>query len=208
MKSSRKPLFRSATIATVVFIGLYFGSFLRAQEAARSIWQVQHPPFDKTIGLGVFAISAQSDNNVWAVGNGSAHWDGKTWTLIPIVRPNSLNLSGVVTLSPTNVWAVGSEVTNQGRSREAVERFDGHAWHIIPDVNLVGKNLQGIVKSESLTSISALSANDIWAAGFIGIAPLAIALFLSWSTSMELSGSFRKYCSTPTVLATFSSCRG
>lgn len=170
MKSSGKQPFRPATIAMVVFIGLCFASSLRAQDVG-SIWRVQHPPFDKTIGLELNAISAQSDDNVWAVGNGSAHWDGKNWTLIPIVRPNSLNLTGVATLSPTNVWAVGSEVTNQGRAREAVERFDGQAWHVIPDVNLVGKNLQGIVESESLTSISALSAKDIWAAGFIGIAP-------------------------------------
>jgi len=170
MKHSGNSLLTTIKFLTVCFV-LYLTPTLKAQSDAATIWQIQHPPFSKTVGLELTAISAQSDQNVWAVGNGSAHWDGKSWTLIPIVRHDSLNLAGVAALSPTNVWAVGSQVTNEGRSREKVEQFDGQAWHVIPDVSLIGRNLQGVVKSESLTSISALSANDIWAAGFIGIEP-------------------------------------
>jgi hypothetical protein len=169
MKCHYRAVLLAATIG--VFFGLCFAPSLEGQERPGSIWQVQHPPFDKTIGLEVLAISAQSDHNVWAVGNGSAHWDGKSWTLIPIVRPDSLNLAGVAALSPTNVWAAGTSVNNQGRAREAVEQFDGKAWQVIPDVSLIGQNLQGIVVAETLTSISALSPTDIWAAGYIGIEP-------------------------------------
>ena len=160
------------TTLILVFIGLYFVSLASAQQlATSSIWQVQHPPFDKTIGLEISAISAQSDENVWAVGNGSAHWDGNSWTLVPIVRHDSLNLAGVAALSPSNVWGVGAFVPSGGRSVEAVEQFNGQAWQVIPDVNLIGQNLDGIVGSETLTSISALGPDDIWAAGSVGIEP-------------------------------------
>jgi hypothetical protein len=144
---------------------------LEAQESSGSIWTIQHPPFDTTIGLELSAIPAQSDQNVWAVGNGSAHWNGNSWTLIPIVRHDSLNLVGVAALSSTNVWAVGSFVNGNGRAIEAVEQFDGQAWKVIPDLSLIGQNLGGLVESEALTSISALAPNDIWAAGYVGIEP-------------------------------------
>jgi len=154
-----------------IILGLFFSLSTHAQQLVQTVWQIQHPPFDKTIGLEINAISAQSDLDVWAVGNGSVHWDGHSWTLIPIVRHDSLNLVGVAALSSTNVWAVGSFINTQGRSVEAVEHFGGQAWKVIPDVNLIGQDLQGIVDSEALTSISALAPNDIWAAGYIGIQP-------------------------------------
>jgi hypothetical protein len=171
MKSLRKLVLMPVTIAVLAFFVLSFRPFLEAQDSVKSIWKIQHPPFSPTIGLGLNAISARSDQDVWAVGNGSAHWDGTSWTLIPIVRHDSLNLAGVAALSSTNVWAVGSLVNDQGRSVEAVEQFDGQAWHVIPDVSLIGQNLQGIVASEALTSISAIAENDIWAAGYVGIEP-------------------------------------
>ena len=64
--------YRALLLAVTIgfFAGLSFTQSLEAQESAASIWQIQHPPFDKTIGLELSAISAQSDQNVWAVGNG------------------------------------------------------------------------------------------------------------------------------------------
>jgi len=165
-----QPL-KAVTMAVLIMLGLNFGPQLNAQQGALSIWQIQHPPFSKTIGLELNAISAQSDQNVWAVGNGSAHWDGNAWSYLPIVRHDSLNLVGVAALASNNVWGVGSFVNAGGRSVEAVEQFDGQAWHVIRDVNLIGRNLGGVVGSEALTSISALGPNDIWAAGYIGIEP-------------------------------------
>jgi hypothetical protein len=171
MLSVLKTSVKCITTLILLFIGLHFVPPASAQQPALSIWEVQHPPFDQTIGLEINAISAQSDEDVWAVGNGSAHWDGNSWTLVPIVRHDSLNLAGVAALSPSNAWAVGSFVNSQGRSVEAVEQFNGQAWQVIPDVNLIGQNLDGIVASESLTSVSALGPDDIWAAGSVGIEP-------------------------------------
>ena len=154
-------------------LGLTFAQSLQAQRAATAFWQVQHPPFSKTTGLGLNAISAQSDQNVWAVGHSSVRWDGATWKLVPIVQRGggTLNLTGVAAFSTNNVWAVGSFVNRQGRTRESVEQFDGRSWKVLPDVSLIGQNLDGLVEDEALTSISAVSPNDIWAAGYIGIEP-------------------------------------
>jgi len=171
MERCTRAIFRTVTI--LAFVGVFLATHLVAQSQSRSIWQIQHPPFSPTDGLSLNAISAQSDQNVWAVGHSSVHWDGHAWTLVPIIQRGeaTLNLTGVAALSPSNISAVGSFVNSQGRARETVERFDGKAWHVIPDVNLIGQNLQGIVDNEALTSISALAPNDVWAAGYVGIQP-------------------------------------
>ncbi len=105
VKGRRKLVLMPLTIAVLALLVPSFGPSLEAQDSVKSIWKIQHPPFSSTIGLGLTAVSARSDQDVWAVGNGSAHWDGTSWTLIPIVRHDSLNLVGVAALSSTNVWA-------------------------------------------------------------------------------------------------------
>lgn len=161
--------------AVVVFIGICFTHVL-AQGAGKTPavhFQIQRPPFNSVTGMEVIAISALSDTDVWGVGHSSVHWDGTTWTLIPIVQAGggTLVLSGVSALSSTDVWAVGPFVTSGGGTQETVEHFDGASWKVFPDVNLIGKNFDGVVDNEALTSISALSANDIWAAGYVSIQP-------------------------------------
>jgi len=161
------------TAVLAVLIVPLFEQSLAAQEAARVNFQIQLPPFDSVTGMEVVAISAQSDSNVWGVGHSSVRWDGTNWTLIPIVQMGggTLVLDGIAALSSTNVWAVGPFVNSGGRTQEAVEHFDGTSWKVFPDVSLIGENLDGLVEDESLTSISALSADDIWAAGYVGIEP-------------------------------------
>jgi len=83
---------------------------------------------------------------------------GHSWTLVPIVRHNSLNLARVSAISPTNVWAVSSLVNSRERSVEVVGQFDGLAWHIVPDVSLIGQNLQGIVDMDETHRQIATSA--------------------------------------------------
>jgi hypothetical protein len=132
----------------------------------KSIWQIEKLPLKQGM-LGV-AVSAESATDVWVVGDSSLHFDGKTWTQIPVVTINTsfTQLTSVAALGPANVWAVGAFTNNKGFQNELVEHFDGNKWSVFPDVNLVGKQLHGFtVLSETLVSITALSANDIWAAG-------------------------------------------
>jgi hypothetical protein len=134
--------------------------------SSKSIWQIEKLPLKKGM-LGV-AVSAESPTDVWVVGNSSLHFDGKAWTQIPVVTRSQplFALNSVAAVGPANVWAVGAFNNDKGFQNEVVEHFDGKKWSVFPDVNLVGKQLHGFtVLSETLVSITALSANDIWAAG-------------------------------------------
>lgn len=118
--------------------------------------------------LGV-AVSADSPTDVWVVGDSSLHFDGATWTQIPIAPVGgSLTLNSVVALSPTNVWAVGFFQNSTGFDTQVVQHFDGSKWSRVRDLNLVGKTLNGqMVLSDALVSITALSPTDIWACGYL-----------------------------------------
>ena len=63
-------------------------------------------------------------------------------------------LNGVVALSPTNVWAVGSS-----GAQALIEHDDGTGWTIVPSPTPTGSQLN------VLYGITAVSASDIWAVG-------------------------------------------
>lgn len=120
------------------------------------------------------AVAGTSANDVWAVGyffNCATqielqplilHWDGSRWKVsqasILSTRGNNA-LNGVVALSPTDVWAVGYQVnpTNSG-VLTLVEHWDGTKWSVVSSPNA---NQNG----NSLNSVTAVSATDIWAVG-------------------------------------------
>jgi hypothetical protein len=126
-------------------------------------------------GSGI--ISADSTNDVWAVGgvasagsgapfNGSAalHWDGQTWSIILTAGPA---VDAVTALSSTNVWGAGFRgefFHHPDRTVDVpvVEHWDGTSWSIFPSPNPNGKNP---LKGSRLNGIAAISANDIWAVG-------------------------------------------
>ena len=65
-------------------------------------------------------------------------------------------LDGMVTLSASDVWAVGFATTGQGIS-PLVEHWNGHAWSL---VSAPGKG-----KKSALGSVAARTAQDVWAVG-------------------------------------------
>ena len=77
-------------------------------------------------------ISVGAHNDIWAVGyNGgevnpqtlTMHFDGSAWTVVPSPNlPDGNRLEDVVTLSPTDAWAVGA---TPPRSTAAVSRCTG-----------------------------------------------------------------------------------
>jgi len=115
------------------------------------------------------AVSAESANDVWVVGDSSLHFDGITWTQVPIAPVGgSLTLNSVVALSPTDVWAVGFFQNSKGFDTPVMQHFDGTKWSRVRDVNLVGKTLNGaLVLSEALVSITGPSSTDLWACGYL-----------------------------------------
>jgi hypothetical protein len=83
-------------------------------------------------------VEAVAPNDVWAVGHAYAggafwvplilHWNGTAWSRATIPAfPSGGQLRDVVALSPTNVYAVGTD--GEGTSgRSLVLRWDGRSW--------------------------------------------------------------------------------
>jgi len=114
------------------------------------------------------AVAGSSSHDVWAVGQyyvwangvrGSRalvlHWDGHRWTQVPsptFVAGHVSFLYGVAAPSATGAWAVGG-INRNGAQRALAERWNGQRWSV---VRVTGPRLVGV---------SALGANDAWAAG-------------------------------------------
>lgn len=122
-------------------------------------------------GNVVNAVAELSSANVWAVGFSFdcssdlkpmiLHFDGTTWRAVPspALRTNdNATLNGIAAIAPNNVYAVGYQPAQNGAVLPLVEHFDGHSWSVVavPDADS-----PGVV----LTSVSADSANDVWAVG-------------------------------------------
>jgi hypothetical protein len=132
------------------------------------------------------SVSGTSANDVWAVGssnNGTLpsrtliqHWDGVQWRLVQSPSPNNQinELRGVAALSTNDVWAVGFR---GGGSKTPLEtlilHWNGISWNQVASPNLSGA-------ANQLFGVAAISANDIWAVGSAGGAPLA----LHWNGSV------------------------
>ena len=136
-------------------------------------WQLAFAPTPADGNYASFkSVSATAADDVWAVGlyiSGGfwhtliEHWDGSAWSIVP--SPNQENsgvLQGVVALSPSDVWAVGYYQRDGVYEKYTlVEHWDGSAWSIVPSPN------RGQYQDNVLTGVAAVSAQDIWAVGYV-----------------------------------------
>ncbi len=91
----------------------------------------------------------------------AAPTSGCAWTLVS--SPNSGTganaLSGVATVSSSNIWAVG--YATSGTAQQAlIEHWNGTRWSIVPGPNPTGST------SSLLSAVTAISANNVWAVGY------------------------------------------
>jgi hypothetical protein len=114
----------------------------------------------------LYAVSADSANDAWAVGVNQGRtlverWKGSGWSRVssPSVGPYGNELLGVSALSPKNVWAVGSRQSSglSGYDKTLIEHWNGSTWSVKKSPSPKGGAI--------LSTISAESANDIWAVG-------------------------------------------
>jgi hypothetical protein len=147
-----------------------------------SLWSiVPSPNRPNDVISQLHSVSAASANDVWAVGSsqdGSVpsrtlieHWNGTHWSIVPSPNPDTqLNeLRGVVALSANDAWAVGYRggTHNETPLETLILHWDGTSWSQKPSPNVPGG-------ANELSAITAISANDIWAVGSVGGAPLAL----------------------------------
>ncbi len=138
-----------------------------------------NPPGAKNTYLD--GVSASGPDDVWAVGQYDGddgtqvlieHWDGATWTVVPgaDARAEFPGLIAVSALAPDDVWAVGFGYPGGGLIGALIEHWDGVAWTQVRGAKIHGRN------GGDLTSVTAVSATDVWAAGYsvhgIGDRPL------------------------------------
>jgi hypothetical protein len=124
---------------------------------------------------GLLAVSASSADEAWAVGFSQAagtlvtrplavHWDGTAWTVVPTPatggNASASHLYGVVSLGPTDAWAVGQLGLNL--SGALIEHWDGRTWSFVPSP--ISTTPHGTM---SLAGLSAVSPTDIWAVGSV-----------------------------------------
>jgi hypothetical protein len=118
---------------------------------------------------GVVAVSRK---DAWAVGQYAdsvggplrilvEHWDGKTWSTVPAPNPSEAEngLEDVAASGPRDVWAVGYSVVGT-HATTLVEHWDGQQWSIVPTSDLSSGG-----SGATLTAVSIVSANDVWAVG-------------------------------------------
>jgi hypothetical protein len=113
----------------------------------------------------LLAVSADSTSDVWAVGKTAGftttplieHFNGKSWRLAQSAPESGNELVAVDALSPTNVWAIGTFTPRRGARRSLIEHFNGSEWSVVLSLPF----------GTTLSSISAVSANDIYAVGSV-----------------------------------------
>ncbi|HEY6279720.1 MAG TPA: hypothetical protein VIX86_25710 [Streptosporangiaceae bacterium] len=106
----------------------------------------------------VGAVSASSATDAWTVGwtGGyrhialTEHWNGTAWSMVPgpVSSAKLFALRGVADLSPTNAYAIGSDLG-------VAYHWDGTAWSTfaLPDASFAA------------SAMTAVSATDIWLVG-------------------------------------------
>jgi hypothetical protein len=152
------------TFGTVLLFGLTVALFqdspAQGQTEAGYTLQVVPTPNENS-NSELFAASASSPNDIWAVGQSTIHFDGIRWTAFPapmIKGDNNSFLQGVVAISPTLAWAAGS-VADRAHSGQVIEQWNGTRWSLFPGPRF-GKKDQAHV-----FAMTASSANDVWAIG-------------------------------------------
>lgn len=109
-------------------------------------------------------VSALGADDVWAVGSAFvttlspfvAHWDGTSWSSVPVPNPGNLGaaLEGVEMLASDDVWAVGwQDGEHFGDDQTLVEHWDGTSWTVVPSPS---------PSVAQLSDVSGSSSTDVW----------------------------------------------
>jgi hypothetical protein len=141
-------------------VALFQDSTAQEQTETGPTFQVAPTP-NENFNSELFAASASSPGDIWAVGQSTIHFDGTTWTAFPapmIKGDNKSFLQGVVDISPTLAWAAGN-VTDGAHPGQVIERWNGTKWSLFPGPKFE-KNLQADV-----FAMTSSSADDVWAIG-------------------------------------------
>ena len=132
------------------------------------------PAATSSFGFEALGLAALSPTNVWAVGvqadsdhdanvPAAQHWDGTSWSVVPVPNPNPNSdaspnlLTGIAAVSANDIWAVGDYHVSAA-IQTLTEHWDGTSWRIIRSPNPKVVN--------QLSGVTALSDGTVAAVGF------------------------------------------
>ncbi|MGD1033705.1 MAG: hypothetical protein ABR977_04660 [Candidatus Dormibacteria bacterium] len=154
-------------------------------------WQLTAAPVpsgDAAASTDLSGVAAISPADVWAVGSTSPagkdqqtlaeRWDGSSWAIVPAPDPASAaslggdQLIAVAGVSPDDVWAVGYigamappvlGASFTPAAQTLTEHWNGTSWSIVDAPDVAARD--GIEPWDVLTSVAAISSDDVWATG-------------------------------------------
>jgi hypothetical protein len=109
------------------------------------------------------AVSAISENDVWAVGNNShtlaEHWNGSSWSIVstPNAGVGDNILNSVSGSASNDVWEVGYFAFGTWK-QTLIEHWNGTDWSIVPSPNTNNR-------LNVLNGVAAISVSNAWAVG-------------------------------------------
>jgi hypothetical protein len=145
-------------------------------------WRVVPNPSLSSVEI-LYGVSARTSNDAWAVGASASdrgiqtrvkRWDGTQWTTLekpPIGSARRNELWAVVAVAPNDVWAVGGQ--SAGGSTTIIEHWGETGWTRVDSPNIAAIN--------TLLSVTALSADDIWAVGYGETARVQQPMIVRWN---------------------------
>jgi hypothetical protein len=160
-----------------------------AQTGASSIFKAVPTP-NPNFNSGLFAASASSPTDIWAVGDSVAHFDGTKWrAFTPAMNSQISSLNGVVAISPTLAWAAGNLSGISGTPGQIIERWNGTKWSVFPGPTFSAGD------QPSIFAMTSTSAKDIWAIGSLLSDSGQLLSFLfehwdgkKWTATSSISG--------------------
>jgi hypothetical protein len=196
MNWRRRSLLVCNLLVTILVLSSVLGT--RVALATQQGWAIISTLNGSTYSNYLLGVASIKESDAWAVGwydsGGSPsdqtlteHWNGTSWSIVSSPNPGTSqnHLFGVTAVSNTNVWAVGEQANGSNPLQTLIMHWDGSQWNVVTSPNQ-GSNYN------SLHSVSAVSANDIWAVGsYFGTDNLYHTLAQHWD------GTQWRYVSSP-----------
>jgi hypothetical protein len=148
-----------------------------------SQWTRQASPGPAGADSESFGIAALSATDAWAVGQTGTgdsaaplalHWDGTAWTqkTVPPQAGGGSYLRSVSGVSGSDAWALG--LTAGNGTHPVLYRWNGSAWtpQAFP-----------VPAAGQISGIAAVSANSVWAAGYVPGSSKDQTLVMHWDGS-------------------------
>ena len=152
-------------------------------------WKVIPSPNASSEGDDLYAVTAISTNDAWAVGYFEnnietlilpllEHWDGKSWSIfqVPSVFFGVNFVYGVSAVSTNDVWAAGYTIGDFGDNENLLLHWDGAQWNVLPPVPVSSDG-------NRLQAVTTISSTDVWAVGKFNVnqGEISSNLALHWN---------------------------